>query len=60
VRARRLLGRDDGADAAGPHLRYGFTLDTSRAERELRFRPRSRIGLSRAGDGALRLETASV
>jgi len=42
----------------GPHLRYGFTLDTSRAERELGFRPQYRIGLSRAGDGGLRLETA--
>ena len=42
----------------GPHLRYGFTLDTSRAERELGFRPQYRIGLARAGDGGLRLETA--
>ncbi len=44
----------------GPHLRYGFTLDTGRAERELGFRPEYRIGLSRAGDGRLRLETARV
>jgi nucleoside-diphosphate-sugar epimerase len=42
----------------GPHLRYGFTLDTRRAERELGFRPLYRIGLARAGDGSLRLETA--
>jgi nucleoside-diphosphate-sugar epimerase len=42
----------------GPHLRYGFTLDTSRARRELGFRPQYRIGLARAGDGGLRLETA--
>jgi UDP-glucose 4-epimerase len=42
----------------GPHLRYGFTLDTSRAERELGFRPQYRIGLTRSGDGGLRLETA--
>lgn len=42
----------------GPHLHYGFTLDTSRAERELGFRPTYRIGLARAGDGRLRLETS--
>jgi len=42
----------------GPHLRYGFTLDTSRARRELGFRPQYRIGLARAGDGGLHLETA--
>jgi len=42
----------------GPHLRYGFTLDTSRAERELGFHPQYRIGLARGGDGGLRLETA--
>ena len=40
-------------------LRYGFTLDTQRAERELGFVPNDRIGLARAGDGSLRLETAS-
>jgi hypothetical protein len=44
----------------GPHLRYGFTLDTERAERELQFHTSDRIGLARAGDGGLRLETASV
>jgi UDP-glucose 4-epimerase len=54
----RLLARE--ATQVGAHLCYGFTLDTSRAERELGFRPSSRIGLARAGDGALRLETASV
>lgn len=42
----------------GPHLRYGFTLDTRRAERELGYRPAYRIDLSLAGDGRLRLETA--
>ena len=41
-------------------LRFGFTLDTSRAERELGFRPSDRIGLARAGDGALRVETAAI
>jgi len=57
--ARRLLGGEDRGDL-GPHLCHGFTLDTSRAERELRFRPGTRIGLARAGDGSLRLETASL
>lgn len=51
----RAAGRADG-DA----LRYGFTLDTGRAERELGFRPRYRVGLARAGDGRLRLETAPI
>ena len=46
--------------ATGPHLRFGFTLDTSRAAAELGFRTRYRIGLARAGDGSLRLETASL
>jgi UDP-glucose 4-epimerase len=44
--------------AEGPHLRYGFTLDTSRAERDLGFRSSYRIGLARAGDGSITLETA--
>jgi nucleoside-diphosphate-sugar epimerase len=57
--ARRLMGGEDRGDL-GPHLCYGFTLDVGRAERELRFRPSSRIGLARAGDGSLRLETASL
>lgn len=39
-------------------LRYGFTLDTTRAEQKLAFRPGYQIGLSQAGDGRLRLETA--
>jgi nucleoside-diphosphate-sugar epimerase len=55
----RLMGT--GAPAAhAPHLRYGFTLDTRRAERELRFSPSDHIGLARAGDGALQLETTSL
>ncbi|MEE2664997.1 MAG: hypothetical protein VX681_12850 [Myxococcota bacterium] len=49
-RARSLLG--------GVQQRYGFTLDTSRARRELGFRPVYRVGRSRDGDGRLRLETA--
>ncbi|MHC4608309.1 MAG: Rossmann-fold NAD(P)-binding domain-containing protein, partial [Planctomycetota bacterium] len=57
----RLLGRDAPTTGrAEPHLSFGFTLDTTRAERDLAFRPASRIGLARAGDGALRLETASL
>jgi UDP-glucose 4-epimerase len=42
----------------GAYLRYGFTLDTTRAEQELGFRPGYRIGLSPAGDGSPRLETS--
>jgi nucleoside-diphosphate-sugar epimerase len=53
-----LLGGEPGL--ASDALCYGFTLDTSRAERELGFRPTDRIGLARAGDGALRVETAAI
>jgi nucleoside-diphosphate-sugar epimerase len=49
-RARSALG--------GIQQRYGFTLDTTRARRELGFRPVYRIGRARDGDGHLRLETA--
>ncbi|HVN37521.1 MAG TPA: hypothetical protein VMW19_05020 [Myxococcota bacterium] len=59
-RGARITGRALDAALDGPHLRYGFTLDTKRAERELGFRPLDRIGMARAGDGALRLETASA
>jgi hypothetical protein len=55
----RLLGAET-ARVASSTLCYGFTLDTSRAERELGFRPTDRIGLARAGDGALRVETAAI
>jgi nucleoside-diphosphate-sugar epimerase len=54
----RLLGEPLRGGLYGPHLHYGFTLDTRRAERELGFRPQYRIGLARDGDGGLRLETA--
>jgi len=54
----RLLGRG-GLPYGGGALRYGFTLDTRRAERELGFRAADRIGLARAGDGSLQLETAT-
>ena len=43
-----------------PHLRYGFTLDTRRVQRDLGFRPTHRVGLGRAGDGRLQLETSPV
>jgi nucleoside-diphosphate-sugar epimerase len=60
--AARLVGagRLGGLPGDGAALRYGFTLDTRRAERELGFRPADRIGLASAGDGSLRLETAST
>ena len=57
----RLFGfGGDAVPFRGPALRYGFTLDTRRAERDLEFRPGDRIGLAREGDGSLRLETAST
>lgn len=59
ARGARLLGMEElGGVLDGPHLRYGFTLDTERAERELGFRPGYRIGLARAGDGSIQLETS--
>jgi hypothetical protein len=57
----RLAGGELRLDTlAGEHLRFGFTLDTRRAERELGFRPAYRIGVAPAGDGQPRLETAPV
>jgi UDP-glucose 4-epimerase len=44
----------------GTHLRFGFALDTRRAERELGFRPSYRVGLARAGDGRVQLETSQA
>ncbi len=59
--AERTLGLDSReGTAAGPHLRFGFTLDTRRAASELGFHSHYRIGMARAGDGSLRLETASI
>ncbi len=55
----RLLGSRRALPYGGGALRYGFTLDTRRAERDLGFRAGDRIGLARAGDGSLQLETAS-
>jgi len=57
---RRLHIHGPSAAFDGPHLRYGFTLDTRKAERELGFRPGYRIGLAPAGDGSLQLETAPL
>jgi UDP-glucose 4-epimerase len=57
-RGLTLLGGGGRAALDGVHLRYGFTLDTSQAHRELQFVPAYRIGLERAGDGLLRLETS--
>ena len=58
-RAVRLLGREAVVPSL-ERLRYGFTLDTRRAEQELGFHPAHRVGLARAGDGTLRLETAGI
>lgn len=57
--AARLLGREAVVPSL-ERLRYGFTLDTRRAEQELDFYPAHRVGLARAGDGTLRLETAGI
>lgn len=45
---------------AGPHLRYGMSLDTRRASRSLGFQPRYRVGVVRAGDGVQRLEAVAT
>lgn len=58
--AARLAGDGARAVADGPYLRFGMSLDTTRAARELGFEPRYRVGVVRAGDGALRLEAAAV
>lgn len=44
----------------GPHLRYGMSLDTTRAARALGFAPRYRVGVARAGDGVPRLEAVAT
>ncbi len=58
--ALRWGGGRGGPLLHGEHLRYGFTLDTGLAGRELGYFPAYRIGLSRAGDGVLRLETSAA
>jgi UDP-glucose 4-epimerase len=55
---RRLRLEGPGTTLDSDHLRYGFTLDTRKAERELGYRPGYRVGLAPAGDGRLQLETA--
>lgn len=57
---KRVLRAAGPPPVDGPVLRFGFTLDTRRAESELGFRPGDRIGLARAGDGTASLETAST
>lgn len=57
-RSAARLGLGEGFD--GPLLRFGMSLDTRRAAAELGFTPRYRIGLARAGDGALRLEAVAA
>jgi nucleoside-diphosphate-sugar epimerase len=44
----------------GSHARFGFTLDTRRAERDLGFRPGYRVGLGRGVDGRPELETPAI
>lgn len=44
----------------GPLLRHGMSLDVRRAAAALGFAPHYRIGLTRAGDGALRLEAVGA
>jgi UDP-glucose 4-epimerase len=59
----RLAGvgqRGLGGALGAPVLRHGMSLDVRRAGEALGFAPRYRIGLSRAGDGALRLEAVGT
>ena len=51
----RLRGRFEG-----PHLRYGMSLDTRRAAEAFGFTPRYRVGVARAGDGAMRVEAVAI
>ena len=51
----RLQGRFDGA-----YLRYGMSLDTRRAAEAFGFTPRYRVGIARAGDGAMRVEAVAI
>jgi UDP-glucose 4-epimerase len=56
-RSATRLGLGDGFD--GPLVRFGMSLDTRRAAAQLGFVPRYRIGMTRAGDGAQRLEAVA-
>ena len=54
---RRAGGGPDRSSGRGAsYLRYGFTLDTRRAEAVLGFRPAYRIGEDRLPDGSRRLD----
>ena len=53
---RRVGAREVAASLDPAYQRFGFTLDTRRAEHELGFRARSRVALGRAGEGVLRIE----
>lgn len=56
--AARLLGAESWRTRLdGPHVRYGFTLDTRHAERTLGFRARYRIGPGRSDTGRPRILT---
>ena len=58
-RGLRLLGRESRRGSLdGGYLRYGFTLATRAAQRDLGYFPAYRVGLGRAGDGLVRLETS--
>jgi nucleoside-diphosphate-sugar epimerase len=57
--AARLFGAEGLRSVLeGPHIRFGFTLDTRRAEAELGFRPGYRIGLGRTEDGHPKIEAS--
>jgi hypothetical protein len=59
--AAAQLGGDRARTAVeGAHLRYGMSLDTTRASRLLGFAPRYRVGVARAGDGVERLEAVAT
>lgn len=56
--ATRLLGAEDWRMRLdGPQTRYGFTLDTRRAEQDLGFRPRYRITPGRTDTGRPRVQS---
>jgi nucleoside-diphosphate-sugar epimerase len=59
--AARLLGAEGlRSSIDSPHVRYGLSLDTSRARRELGFEPGYRIGLGRRDTGELRIERSPI
>jgi len=59
--AARLLGAEGlRSSIDSPHIRYGLSLDTSHARRQLGFEPGYRIGLGRRDSGELRIEHSPV